>query len=138
MFFFDVWFSFGVYGCGVKVGLLWGFWWKMKTFLWFHGLVFCLGFSCLNIFLTSVYGVESDGMCAHFESVFPFEWVVGVWVGWFFVDCLLTWIGCFVWCLKVSIFMVGKGVAMNGGQSNEHIWLSCQKFNKGVPSLKHG
>jgi len=36
----------------------------------------------LNIFVSSVYGVEKDGLCAHFESVFLFnEWWVGVLVG---------------------------------------------------------
>jgi len=45
---------------------------------------------------------------------------------------------CFVKSLKVPTFMAGKGVTVNGGQFNEHILLSRQKFNKVVPSLKHG
>jgi len=83
----DVWFPFGVYGCAVKVRLLWGFWWKGKTFYWFNGLGFCwgmifvrgLGLWCLNIFVSSMYGAEKYGLCAHFENVFHLnEWWVGV------------------------------------------------------------
>jgi len=29
--------------------------------------------------------------------------------------------------------MARKAITVNGGQFNEHIWLSCQKFKKGVP-----
>jgi len=31
--------------------------------------------------------------------------------------------------------MDGKGVTVHGGQSIEHIWLSHQNFNYGVPWL---
>jgi len=46
-----------------------------------------LGFSCFNIFVTSVYTAEKGGLCAHFETVFLlnefyFALVSGGWVGW--------------------------------------------------------
>jgi len=43
----------------------------------------------------SVWCRERWVVCS-FWKCFPFEWVVGGCVGWFFVDCLLLWIGCFV------------------------------------------
>jgi len=88
LFFVDIWFPFGVYGCGVKVCLLWGFWWKRKIFLGFHDLVFCLGFSCLNIIVSSVYGGEKDGLLTYFKNVFLLnEWCLGGLVGFSRIVC---------------------------------------------------
>jgi len=65
--FFDVWFPFGVWVCGgwSKGSSFRGFVEKGRHFLWFDDLVFCwwmifvkgLGLWCLNLFVSSMYGV---------------------------------------------------------------------------------
>jgi len=100
-----IWFSFGVQGCGVNVHFLWGFWWKGKTFIWFHVLIFLLRYD----------------FC-HFESVFFLnEWWVGGWFGWFlWIVCLHELVVLFK-CLKVTTFMAEKWIIVHVGQSNEYM-----------------
>ena len=125
LFFVDVWFSFGVYGCGVKVCLLWSFWWKKKTFFvvsWFSFLfrVFMFEYFCyFNIWCWEGWYVCSFWKC------FPFEWVVGAWVGWFFVDCLL--IGC--WKFQHSWLLIGCWMVDNLMNTYESIAKSSTKMS---------
>ena len=114
LFFVDIWFSFEVYGCGVKVCLLLDFWWKRKTFLGFHGLVFCLGFLCLNIFVSLVYGVEKDGLWTYFENVFLLnEWWMDGLVG-------FSWIVC--WHEFVVLFKSFESSNMHGWKRSYCEW----------------
>jgi len=152
-----VWFPFEVYGCGVKVRFLWNFWWKGKTFIWFHCLVFCrgkffvrvLGLWCLNIFVSLLYDAEKDGLCAHFESVFLLnEWWVGVLDGFAWIVCcheLVVWYKYLkfwtfmatIWYkyLKFWTFMATKGITEHGGQCNE--LLICRTWCKPSKIRKH-
>jgi len=70
-----------------KGSFLWDFWWKRKTFIWFHGLIFC--WRMIFVIL----------------KVFSF-WMSGGWVGWLvfrglFAD--MNWLFCLsVWKLQHS------------------------------------
>jgi len=55
-----------------------------------------------------------------FWKCFPFEWVGGL-VGFSWIDCWHELVVLYKY-LKYSTFIAGKGVTVNGGQSNEHIW----------------
>jgi len=67
------------------------------------------------IFLLLQYMVPRRMVCVLILKVFSF-WMSGGCVGW------LVFRGLFAdWLLKVYTFMAGKGVTLNGGQSNEHM-----------------
>jgi len=109
---------------------------KKGRLIWFPGLVFCwgmifvkvLGLWWLNVFVSSVYGAEKDGLCAHFESVFLLnEWWVGVLVGFSWIVCCYELVVLYK-CLKVWTFMVAKGISVHSGQCNE--LLICRTWCK--------
>jgi len=94
---------------------------RRRTFIHLR-FTFVVWFFCWGmIFCYFSIWYRKDGLCGHFESVFLLnEWWMSGLDGFSWIVCWNELVILFKY-LKVTTFIVGKGVTVHGRQCNEHM-----------------